>query len=142
MSATSPISAWDMGPVVGELWYREKSNAAPVPASPLNEAVLNTVGYVVSRYGALSGSDLERLTHSEQPWRDANATRKPSTSAKISIAAIREYFASARDDEGDEATSLPDVEAVANWLGAVEPMASRDLRPDSLEELRARLIRA
>src|SRR5947207_14369309 len=58
------ISAWDMGPVVGTLWKQEKDGEpAPVPAragagvgvgaARLSEAELNTVGYVVSRYGGL-----------------------------------------------------------------------------------------
>src|SRR2546421_7872466 len=59
------ISAWDMGPVVGTLWKAEKDDAAPPVRAPLGEAELNTIGYVLSRYGALTGHDLENLTHSE-----------------------------------------------------------------------------
>ncbi|MGH3907861.1 MAG: Panacea domain-containing protein [Pseudonocardiaceae bacterium] len=49
------ISAWDMGPVVGTLWYEEKQGAAPRTRHEMNEAQLNTIGYVLSRYGALTG---------------------------------------------------------------------------------------
>ena len=66
------ISAWDMGPVVGTLWHAERENLTDDQPAPLGEAELNTVGYVVSRYGALSGTDLRHLTHSERPWQDAN----------------------------------------------------------------------
>jgi hypothetical protein len=53
---TETISAWDMGPVVGELWYRE-GRREPLPSGrELTEAQLNTVGYVLSRYGALTGT--------------------------------------------------------------------------------------
>src|SRR5437773_4537685 len=59
------ISAWDMGPVVGTLWYREKHGDVSRHHADLDEAQLNTIGYVISRYGALTGRDLENLTHSE-----------------------------------------------------------------------------
>lgn len=65
------ISAHHMGPVVAQLWYREKNREEPPPPTPLDEGQLNSMGYVVSRYGALTGKDLELLTHSEAPWRDA-----------------------------------------------------------------------
>src|SRR5919199_6311744 len=55
------VSAWDMGPVVGSLWFAEKQGIVPAgdPSGPLGEAELNTVGYVLSRYGRLSGRGLE-----------------------------------------------------------------------------------
>ena len=93
------LSAWDMGPVVGALWHQEKVGDVPEPTTSLTEAQRNTIGYVASRYGALSGSDLERLTHSEPPWQQANAGRTSGTSAQMPLAVIREYFASADDDE-------------------------------------------
>jgi uncharacterized phage-associated protein len=70
------ISAWDMGPVVGQLWKAERAGAAAEPSMDLGEAELNTIGYVVSRYGALTGLDLEHLT----PRRGPLATRRPGTS--------------------------------------------------------------
>jgi uncharacterized phage-associated protein len=55
------ILAWDMGPVVGALWYEKKQGEASVvrPHREMNEAQLNAIGYVLSRYGALTGQDLE-----------------------------------------------------------------------------------
>src|SRR5690349_20126782 len=52
------ISAWDMGLVVGTLWREEKQGAVAAGHPPLDEAALNTIGYVLSRYGALTGLDL------------------------------------------------------------------------------------
>jgi uncharacterized phage-associated protein len=51
---TEPVAAWDMGPVVERLWRDERYGLEPPPASELDEAGLNTVGYVLSRYGAPS----------------------------------------------------------------------------------------
>ncbi len=53
-----------MGPVVGSLWYQERESGVTGAAASLSEAELNTVGYVISRYGALTGADLEHLTRS------------------------------------------------------------------------------
>jgi uncharacterized phage-associated protein len=77
------ISAWDMGPVVGTLWHAEKERSVE-PGPPISdEAILNTIGHVVSRYGNLTGNDLERLTHAEDPWRDADQNRAARASVRI-----------------------------------------------------------
>jgi len=136
------ISAWDMGPVVGALWHQEKAGDVPGAVSSMTEAQLNTIGYVVSRYGGLSGSDLQRLTHSELPWQQANAGRTQGTSARIPVDSLREYFASANDDESDETIPLPDAQAVATWLSEVPPKPPTEIHVDSLDDLRARFTRA
>ena len=73
------ISAWDNGPVVGALWHQERDPSWSPPTDSAviggDEAALNTIGYVLSRYGGLSARELVRLTHSEQPWLDADARR-------------------------------------------------------------------
>jgi uncharacterized phage-associated protein len=131
------VSAWDMGPVVGQLWYEERQGQSPMELEDLDEAQLNTIGYVVSRYGALSGADLEHLTHSESPWRDADRDRRPRESVKIPLDSIRAYFQSADEDESDEATPPPDSHAVRTWLKGVDPdHATTGLPRDSIEDLR------
>ncbi len=133
------ISAWDMGPVVGTLWRQEKQGGAPGGHARLDEAQLNTIGYVISRYGALTGLDLENLTHSEAPWQLANRYRRPGESARIESDWIREYFRTAgtADDEEDE--PLLDSAQVQGWLQDAGARRERPVRRDSLEELRARL---
>ncbi|MGH3913254.1 MAG: Panacea domain-containing protein [Pseudonocardiaceae bacterium] len=54
---TEELEAWDMGPVVAELWRAEKYGGSTPPSQRLGEAELNTIGYTLSRYGNLSGSD-------------------------------------------------------------------------------------
>lgn len=131
------ISAWDMGPVVGQLWYEERTGQTPMELPELTEAQLNTIGYVVSRYGALSGADLEHLTHSEAPWRDADACRRPGESVKISAESIRTYFQTADEDESDELLPPPDSDAVRAWLKGVDPGdAQKEKRRDSIDALR------
>lgn len=107
------ISAWDNGPVVGKLWWAEDRNITPPPATrPPTEAELNTVGYVLSRYGALSGRDLIRLTHSEDPWRRADEERSPGGTVPINIDWLQEYFTA----DSSEAEVPLDSGQVRQWL--------------------------
>ena len=133
------ISAWDMGPVVGNLWKAEKQDDIPRTHREMNEAQLNTVGYVLSRYGALTGQDLENLTHSEEPWRLADSGRRSGESARIEPEWIKQYFRSSgsADGEGDEV--LLDSASVTEWLQDAEKRREDPVQSDSPEELMARL---
>lgn len=130
------VSAWDMGPVVGRLWHAEKQ-AGPVPdRRALDEAQLNTVGYVLSRYGRLTGRDLEILSHGEEPWRSADQHRRPGDSARIEPQVMRSF--SSRTTGDDEAVVL-DSAQVTEWLADAQARRSTPSRPDDLAELRSRL---
>lgn len=133
------ISAWDMGPVVGRLWHREKEGAPSPPPEELDEAQLNTIGFVVSRYGQLTGRDLEHLTHSEEPWRRANADRLARASNPIRRSWMQEYFASAFDSDDDDEGML-DSTSVVSWLKDADARRHDELGPDSPEAVRARLV--
>ena len=133
------VSAWDMGPVVGSLWFAEKEGILPadIPSTSLGEAELNTVGYVLSRYGRLSGRDLEILSHAEDPWQRADRSRRPGGSARIEPEWLRAFFAAA--DEDDE---IPlDDEVVSEWLAAARERSERPSVHDDPQRLRARLQR-
>lgn len=135
------ISAWDMGPVVGALWRAEHEGEDLGEPNPLGEAELNTVGYVISRYGGLSSKDLINLTHSQAPWKDADVGRPPRTGVKIRPEAIRDYFGSADLDEDGDVTAPVDGEVLASWLRESAAALSAPSRPDSIERLRERLAR-
>lgn len=116
------IGAWDMGPVVDTLWAAEKRGGVSrtAPAS-LDEAALNTVGFVLSRYGALTGDDLETKTHAEPPWRLADAVRRPGESAPIHPQWMHDYFAGDIADvaaAGLIAVDGPDTEDTPDELRA------------------------
>jgi uncharacterized phage-associated protein len=136
------ISAWDMGPVVGTLWYEEGQGQPPPTRKELSEAQLNTVGYVLSRYGALSGRDLENLTHSETPWQRANDGRRPRMSTRIEPEWIKEYFQENDVTEDPEDEVFLDSEAVTRWLSAADDRRKDLLQADSPEEIQARLTRS
>lgn len=135
------ISAWDMGPVVGTLWYEEKQGdvSAARPHREMDEAQLNTIGYVISRYGALTGQDLENLTHSEQPWQLADSERRPGESARIKLEWIKQYFRIRRSVDDEEDAVVLDSASVTQWLQDAEKRRESPARPDSPEELLARL---
>ena len=119
------VSAWDHGPVVGQFWWAEKDGAPAAPAagsSPLDQSALNTIGYVVSRYGRMTGHDLEVLSHHERPWQLADAGRPPRESVPIDLAVMAEYF------RGDGAESA----------GSEEPAADADVVREFLAGATAR----
>jgi uncharacterized phage-associated protein len=131
------ISAWDMGPVVGQLWYSEKQHGLSSEPAKLGEAELNTIGYVLSRYGTLSGRDLESLTHSETPWLLANAARNPGQSVKIPIETIAQFFRDHGDEDDDSSEQPLDAGTIAAWLKDAELRRHDGLSEDTPDALHA-----
>jgi hypothetical protein len=129
-----------MGPVVAELW-RDEDRGEPRPAPhELGEAELNTVGYVASQYGRLNGSQLERHTHTEQPWQAGEARRKVGESDRIELEWIRQHFvaeAALVDDDGDH---LDPSVISASLAGTWAPDGPG--RPDDVGALLTKLARA
>jgi uncharacterized phage-associated protein len=131
------IAAWDMGPVVADLWAAEKYHRPTPPPTAMNEGELNTVGYVASRYGRLTGRELELMSHAERPWRLANANRIPRTTSPIANEWIREYFVEADAADRAEGPVFDTKEVAALLDGARERLAGPD-EPDDVEAMRAK----
>ena len=132
------ICAWDMGPVVPSVWHAER-DLPPAPGErlpELGERVLNTIGYVTSRYGQISGTDLMNSTHSESPWIRANAQRFPRRSARIKTEWIKDYYVAAGEVEQEDQFSF-DPNEVRALLTAAAAQPSRQIQPDSLDDIRA-----
>lgn len=94
------IEAWLNGPVVANLWHDEKKDRPRPDSSPLVGAQLATIDYVVERYGKCTARELIRLTHDEDPWRDASeadANGWGLGNPEIDHAALLRWFE--RDDE-------------------------------------------
>lgn len=128
------ISAWDMGPVVGQLWGDEKYGALIEEPPELTEAELNTIGYILSRYGGLTAKDLENLTHSEDPWQRADHNRPPGGKARIEPEWMREFFAAQVDDEDETQPAPADL---ARMLEGIEQRRNQPASPDSIQDIRA-----
>jgi uncharacterized phage-associated protein len=133
---TETISAWDMGPVVGTLWKQEDLGQEPPPPAELNEGELNTIGFVLHRYGALTGGQLERLSHSEVPWKRADDRRSDGGRSRIEPEWIRDFFQAA--EAADEDQVAFDPAQIQAMLAGVEERSAEPSSTTSLEDLRAR----
>lgn len=99
------IQAWVHGPVVPQVfkalrehgWNRIPESALGVPCS---EDLEGFVSEVLDAYGPLSGRELERLSHSEQPWKNARGVLAPHEASvkPITHEAMKNYFRMLRDD--------------------------------------------
>jgi uncharacterized phage-associated protein len=92
------FEAWVHGPVVPTLFRRFKHlRWAPIDEEvhPLNDAELNVfLGSVLTAYGKSTAGELERLSHSESPWKDARGDLAPDVSSRneISKESMREFY--------------------------------------------------
>jgi len=128
------LLAYDMGPVVARLWADEKAGRS-LPPVDLDDSALNTVAFVLSRYGSLSGRDLEILSHGQDPWIQADESRQGGGSDLIALDILSDYFSVAENDDG---TPWPDGEVVHAWLRGAEDRLGLKQEPDDIERLRAR----
>lgn len=134
------IEAWDVGPVVADLWHDEdKGRRASAPV-PVDDSARATINYVVARYGQLTGRDLVHLTHAEAPWRDASENGQPNP--VISSEAMTSHFAS--DDEAGPVMRLADAALGDPETGrflreAVERSRLATTEPDDPAEIQRRL---
>jgi uncharacterized phage-associated protein len=134
------IRAWDMGPVVAEVW-RDEDRGEPLPEPhSLGEAELNTIGYVASQYGRLTGSQLERLTHTEQPWQAGDARRKVGDSDRIELEWIRQHFVT-EAATGDEELEILDQSVISASLANAQAPTGQG-RLDDIGSLLTKLGRA
>ncbi|MGX6604833.1 Panacea domain-containing protein [Micromonosporaceae bacterium Da 78-11] len=83
-----PIVATDRGVSVPD------ADSSPAE-QPDSEGPLNTIGYVVERYGSLSPADLRALIQAAEPWQLATLT-----GGVVNVGALRDWFL--RDDETDD----------------------------------------
>lgn len=101
---SEPIHATDRGVTVDDL------SAEPAPALSA-EGPLNTVGYVLSRYGNLSPADLRTLVQASQPWQLA---AKADGEPRIEWAWLTDWFR--RPDETDDAdNNRPTTTQLTAW---------------------------
>ena len=134
------IEAWINGPVVAAVWRaEERSEPVPEPHSLLPDA-LQTVGYVVSRYGKMTPQQLIDLTHEEPPWRDIARSEKAGRDEPIPLEKIKAFF----DTEADTTKTLASVAArdptiIRLMAESAERMHQGPGSVDAPEAIRARL---
>ncbi|MGH9573160.1 MAG: Panacea domain-containing protein [Candidatus Acidiferrales bacterium] len=96
------IEAWVHGPVVPRVFHRYRDyrwGVLPRNSNIVSSEVRRHIEEVWSAYGSLSAYDLERMTHSEDPWKQARAGLAPDESSHniISKGAMKEYYAARLD---------------------------------------------
>ena len=96
---------------------------------------LHKLLYVLSRYGRLTGRDLEHMTHAEDPWRRADRQRDPGGSELIKNEWILAYF---RADLEDEDSLRFDQDVREGFLAGAETRRSERASVDSVDGIRAR----
>lgn len=120
------------------MWKAEKEGRCPTPPRPLDAGQLNTVGYVVSRYGRLTGHDLELLSHAEDPWRAADEVRPAGGTVRSDTKRIREFFSHAGGPEPD--LPWPTAEDIARLALGAEHRRQNAPVDDDLDELSRRRV--
>ena len=93
------LQAWVHGPAHPGTYGRFKHNrwqpiSDDVGSPELPDIVWDHLVEVHSAYGKFSAWDLERMTHAEEPWREArgNLPEDESSQAVISVESMRRYF--------------------------------------------------
>lgn len=94
------IQAWVHGPVIVSLYpdfadYRWcEIPQKNFDVSILSDKILDVLEAVYNTYGDFTGDQLERLTHSEEPWKEARGDLKPwePCDNPISCQSMRKYY--------------------------------------------------
>ncbi len=104
----------------------------------LDNAQLNAVGYVLSRYGSLSLHDLDLITRHSAPAVEAGRGRVRTAAATIRHDAMTDYFANVIDADPD--TPLIDSDSLRGFLERSRQAAEQDegkpAQPDDMDKLR------
>lgn len=101
---SEPCQAWAHGPVYPKVYQKYKIYGynpieqsgldADEFLSELTTKEIELIDAVIASFGRYSGSILEKMTHSEKPWREARGNLLPSdrSSREIKQDTIHEYF--------------------------------------------------
>jgi uncharacterized phage-associated protein len=88
-----PVEAWVHGPVVASVFGEFKKYGWSLILEPIDitefdisEADCRHIDSVIDAYGHLRATELEDLTHSEDPWRVARQNLAPDQPSRANIA--------------------------------------------------------
>ncbi len=96
------FEAWIHGPVVPRQFHRFKHlrwATIDTDVEPVMDAELHAhLEKILEAYGKASANQLERLSHSESPWRDARGDLAPDVSSKtvISKPSMKKFYSELR----------------------------------------------
>ena len=115
-----PIKAWDMGPVVSTFRAEDRQGRRPEGEVRMAGGQLNTIGYVVSHYGKMTGRELVLLTHAETPWKRADEGRPEHGSVTIKSAWLAEFFKGVSESDRRELVPFDRAEVAEVVTAAAE----------------------
>lgn len=136
------ITAFENGPVARKAWRADvNSTVVPIDAKELSDQKRSVVDAIWDFYGAMNGTQLSILTHSEAPWKNNYESVDDSRKGKqvIPVQEIREFFSlksingettPERPAAGTETVSDSDLdlflsEESPRWANAMEILATR-----------------
>ncbi|MBO0869078.1 MAG: hypothetical protein J2P15_10975 [Micromonosporaceae bacterium] len=96
---------------------------------------------MISRYGHMTGRELEILSHGEEPWRQADKGRLRGQSAPIPIESIRDYFVASELADREEDPVPLDSATVRQLLAGARERRTVPDQPDRREDILARVAR-
>ena len=126
-----PIHATDRGPEVAGL-------EPAADTAGLGNRELNTVGWVLSRYGNLPLRDLGTLIRAQSPYQLAEAGRLPGQTATVDVDVMRRHFAATNAAERAEMGISEEV--IAAHLAGAQERLKEPAQVDDLDALRARVV--
>jgi uncharacterized phage-associated protein len=102
------LQAWAHGPVAGSVFHELKSHGWDALPCPEDVPTLDTdaeelLESFLDVYGDLSAKHLEKMTHSEDPWRDARGALPPEarTNKIIPKDHMRAYYSRLYEEAGN-----------------------------------------
>jgi uncharacterized phage-associated protein len=148
------IEAWVEGPVVRSLWSKHRKFYSISEWPTGNQATLtgiqlNTIQWVVSKYGNFSAESLSRMTHAETPWLIARSLHAPNdrSSEPIKKDHMRSFYAR-QHATPDVAVALAaansaieGVELDTDWQELLREVADGSRSADDLIKQQIRRVR-
>jgi len=132
------VEAWRDGPVVQPIFRRHQgrrlvSDWRSGDPSRLNEQARQLIDLVCMSYGRMSGDDLSKLTHSEQPWREARRGMLPAAWSRkpISHSAMKKFF------RGRQLAGRTSADLAAGGLAPGAPSSTADALSERISEIRS-----
>ncbi len=140
-----PVQAWPKGPVVYRAWseYNPATGRTITGnAESLSADQRQLLTAVVERYGNLTGAELIRMTHHEDPWQDTRGDLPPRehSNRQIPHEAMRQWFRRTSFEPETEDTAVDEGladEVVAGRSGALADLTEQvtGVRPSEIRRI-------
>lgn len=130
------IEAWRYGPVPVDC-RNERTYGPRIQPQPLDSEAREVVDSILDFYGHMSASDLVRLSHSEDPWKDARGDlpKEARSEGEITVASMRRFYT----EEALKGHMVPKRSARHRLMTTEQILAVADRQADRWQGTLARL---